>query len=67
MADGLDRGHTAAVGGVTTELSRDALTIRITPRLARADLGLECWGASRKADVLARLLKRDVVITTDEA
>ena len=66
VADGLDRGHTAAVDGITTELSRDALTIRITPRLARADLGLECWGASRKADVLAKLLKRDVVISADE-
>ena len=63
VADGLDRGHTAAVDSVTTKLSSDALTIRIVPRLARADLALECWGASRKADVLAKLLKRDVVIT----
>jgi exopolyphosphatase/guanosine-5'-triphosphate,3'-diphosphate pyrophosphatase len=66
VADGLDRGHTAAVEGLGTELSDDALTIRITPRLARGDLGLECWGASRKADVLARLLKRDVVISAAE-
>jgi exopolyphosphatase/guanosine-5'-triphosphate,3'-diphosphate pyrophosphatase len=63
VADGLDRGHTAAVEGLTSELADDALTIRIAPRLAGADLGLECWGASRKADVLAGLLKRDVVIS----
>jgi len=63
VADGLDRGHTAAVEDVTTELSDDALTVRITPRLSGADLGLECWGASRKADVLAKLLKRDIVIS----
>ncbi len=64
VADGLDRGHTAAVESLRTRLTPDALTITIVPRLAGADLGLECWGASRKADVLARLLKRDVVIAT---
>ncbi len=67
VADGLDRGHTAAVETVSTELTADALTIRIAPRLAGADLGLECWGASRKADVLAKDLKRDVVVTTEAA
>jgi exopolyphosphatase / guanosine-5'-triphosphate,3'-diphosphate pyrophosphatase len=64
VADGLDRGHTAAVETVSTELTPDTLTVRIAPRLAGADLGLECWGATRKADVLAKLLQRDVAITT---
>jgi exopolyphosphatase/guanosine-5'-triphosphate,3'-diphosphate pyrophosphatase len=62
VADGLDRGHTAAVDTVATELTPDALLVRIAPRLAGADLGLECWGASRKADVLAKLLGREVEI-----
>jgi exopolyphosphatase/guanosine-5'-triphosphate,3'-diphosphate pyrophosphatase len=62
VADGLDRGHTAAVETVTTELTPEALIVRIAPRLAGADLELECWGASRKADVLAKLLDRDVEI-----
>lgn len=61
VADGLDRGHTAAVETVTTDLTSKALVVRLTPRVAGADLGLECWGASRKADVLAKLLRRDVV------
>ncbi|MEO6057406.1 MAG: HD domain-containing protein, partial [Gemmatimonadales bacterium] len=61
VADGLDRGHTAAVEKVTTDLTSKALVVRLTPRVAGADLGLECWGASRKADVLAKLLRRDVV------
>jgi exopolyphosphatase/guanosine-5'-triphosphate,3'-diphosphate pyrophosphatase len=65
VADGLDRGHTAAVETLTTELTPEALVIRIAPRLAGADLGLESWGASRKADVLAKLVRRDVVITTE--
>jgi len=65
VADGLDRGHTAAVETVAAELTPGALIVRIAPRLAGADLGLECWGASRKADVLAKLLKRDVEIVAE--
>ncbi len=63
VADGLDRGHSAAVETLSTELTPEALVIRIAPKMVGADLGLECWGASRKADVLAKLLRRDVVIT----
>jgi hypothetical protein len=37
--------------------------LTVTPANAQADLGLECWGASRKADVLAKLLRRDIVVT----
>ncbi len=62
VADGLDRGHTASVETLRTRLTPHELTISIVPRLAGEDLGLECWGASRKADVLAKLLGRDVVI-----
>ena len=65
VADGLDRGHTAAVESLTTTLTPKELVIRIAPRMAGADLGLECWGASRKADVLAKLLRRDVVVTSE--
>jgi exopolyphosphatase / guanosine-5'-triphosphate,3'-diphosphate pyrophosphatase len=65
VADGLDRGHSAAVESLSTELTPEALVIHIAPRLAVADLGLECWGASRKADVLAKLLRRDVVVTSE--
>jgi len=67
VADGLDRGHTAAVDTLTIELTPASLVIHIRPRLADADLELECWGASRKADLLARLLKRPVEITTGPA
>jgi exopolyphosphatase / guanosine-5'-triphosphate,3'-diphosphate pyrophosphatase len=65
VADGLDRGHTAAVETVASELAPEALIVRIAPRLAGADLGLESWGASRKADVLAKLLRRDVEIVAE--
>jgi exopolyphosphatase/guanosine-5'-triphosphate,3'-diphosphate pyrophosphatase len=63
VADGLDRGHSAAVETVTARLDDRALTLTVTPATPGTDLGLECWGASRKADVLAKLLQRDVVMT----
>lgn len=63
VADGLDRGHSAAVESVTARLDPKVLTLTVTPGKPAADLGLECWGASRKADVLAKLLQRDVVVT----
>ena len=34
------------------------------PREPDADLSLECWGATRKSDLLAQLLDRNVVIET---
>jgi exopolyphosphatase/guanosine-5'-triphosphate,3'-diphosphate pyrophosphatase len=63
VADGLDRGHSAAVKRVTCHLDGKALTLAVTPAAKGTDLGLECWGASRKADVLAKLLERDIVVT----
>jgi exopolyphosphatase/guanosine-5'-triphosphate,3'-diphosphate pyrophosphatase len=62
VADGLDRGHSAAVDTVTAKIDSDALVLTVTAANAEGDLGLECWGASRKADVLAKLLKRDIVV-----
>lgn len=63
VADGLDRGHAAVVDQLTTRLTRDQLSIKVAPRKLSADLSLEIWGATRKADVLSRLLDRPVVIT----
>ena len=63
VADGLDRGHSAAVDFVAAELREDALVLTVKGANSHTDLGLECWGASRKADVMAKLLQRDVIIT----
>ena len=62
IADGLDRGHTAIVERVTAEIDDERLMLRVLPRLAGADIALECWGASRKADVLAEALGREVIV-----
>ena len=63
VADGLDRGHSAAVEAVTAVLGDKAVAFTVSPATPGTDLGLECWGASRKADVLAKLLQRDIVVT----
>ena len=62
MADGLDRGHTGTVETIRTRLMSDKLIVTVAPRLARSDVGLEVWAADRKADVLAKVLKREVVV-----
>jgi exopolyphosphatase / guanosine-5'-triphosphate,3'-diphosphate pyrophosphatase len=62
VADGLDRGHSALVERVSAELAPDRVTVRVAPREPGADLALEIWGAERKADVLARVTGREVVI-----
>ena len=62
LADGLDRGHTASVERVTATMDDDELTVRAYPRLRDADISLEIWGAGRKADVLGKALRTDVVV-----
>jgi len=64
VADGLDRGHTSNVDRVTVALTPEEVAIEVAPRVAGADLSLECWGAERKSNVLAKVLERDVVIRT---
>ena len=67
VADGLDRGHTAIIDSLATTLTEERLVVSVVPRYAGADLALECWGAARKADVLAKVLGRDVEIRTAAA
>jgi exopolyphosphatase/guanosine-5'-triphosphate,3'-diphosphate pyrophosphatase len=62
IAEGLDRGHTAIVEKLAIELCPTRLTIKAVPRYAGADVSLECWGAQEQADVLARVMAREVVI-----
>ena len=62
VAEGLDRGHTAIVEKLALEICPTRLTIKAVPRYAGADLGLECWGAEEQADVLARVMAREVKV-----
>ena len=62
VADGLDRGHVAAVSDLKVRWTQRAL--RITPVAARSrtPMRLEMWGASRKAGLLAKLAGSPVEI-----
>jgi exopolyphosphatase/guanosine-5'-triphosphate,3'-diphosphate pyrophosphatase len=62
VADGLDRGHTAAVDRLRIRLTEAECRIGAAPRLRSTDVSLEVWGAERKADVLEKALKRSVVL-----
>lgn len=62
VADGLDRGHTAIVERIITEICPTRLTLKAAPRYASADLALECWGASQKSDTLAKVMGREVIV-----
>ena len=62
IAEGLDRGHTAIVEKIIVEVCPTVLTIKVVPRFAGADLSLECWGAQEQADVLAKVMEREVLV-----
>jgi exopolyphosphatase / guanosine-5'-triphosphate,3'-diphosphate pyrophosphatase len=62
IACGLDRGHVSAVEAMRLRMMPDRLLVDVVPRLVTTDLKLELWGAQRKADLLGKLLKRDVVV-----
>lgn len=62
IAEGLDRGHSAIVESIAVEVCPTRLTLKAVPRFAGADVSLECWGAMEQADVLAKVLDREIVI-----
>jgi exopolyphosphatase/guanosine-5'-triphosphate,3'-diphosphate pyrophosphatase len=64
IADGLDRGHTAAVETIQTEVTKSRLVITAIPRFAGADLSLESHSAGELSDVLAKYLGKVVIIRT---
>jgi len=62
VACGLDRGHVSAVEAMRLRMMPDRLLVDVVPRLVTTNLKLELWGAQRKADLLGKLLGRDVVV-----
>ena len=62
IADGLDRGYTSVVEKIRTRLTEKRLSIGLVPRTKRSDLTLECWGATRRVDLLEDLLGREVIV-----
>ncbi len=62
VACGLDRGHVSAVEAMRVRMMPDRLLIDAVPRLVTTDLKLELWGAQRKANLLGKLLGREVLV-----
>ncbi len=61
VADGLDRGHTAAVADLRVRWLERALRIIPVPAEG-ASIRLELWGASKKSDLLAEIAGAPVEI-----
>jgi exopolyphosphatase/guanosine-5'-triphosphate,3'-diphosphate pyrophosphatase len=55
VADGMDRGHVAAVADLKVRWTQRALRITPVPARSRSSMRLEMWGASRKAGLLSRI------------
>lgn len=55
IADGLDRGHLAAVSDVRVRWLQRAIRLTPVPRSARDRLKLEVWGAHHKSELLAEV------------
>ena len=55
VADGFDRGHSAAVRSVHAEWSADAITLKARSADTAREIQLELWGADRKARLLGKV------------
>src|SRR5688572_10285250 len=60
LADGLDRGHAGTVRQVKVRWLSRAVRIMLIPHTRATSVRLEVWGATRKADLLEKVVKRDV-------
>ncbi|MGI8619864.1 MAG: HD domain-containing protein [Gemmatimonadaceae bacterium] len=56
VADGFDRGHSAAVARIEAEWTETALLVRAKPSPKARDIQLELWGAHRKAKLLQKIV-----------
>jgi len=63
VADGFDRGHSAAVDRVRAEWGDDGIVLTATPAARGGDIQLEIWGAGRKSRLLARVAKAPVEVS----
>ncbi|HEY1951355.1 MAG TPA: Ppx/GppA phosphatase family protein [Gemmatimonadaceae bacterium] len=55
VADGFDRGHSAAVGEIKARWMERALRLTAVPSRPDGNVKLELWGASRKSNLLAEV------------
>jgi exopolyphosphatase / guanosine-5'-triphosphate,3'-diphosphate pyrophosphatase len=66
VADGFDRGHVRAVDRIKVRWLERALRLTPVPHPRAHSLRLELWAASRKADLLAKVIGRPVEIVAPD-
>jgi exopolyphosphatase/guanosine-5'-triphosphate,3'-diphosphate pyrophosphatase len=66
VADGFDRGHVGVVGEIRVRRLQRATRLTPVPAQDGAPVRLESWGASRKAELLAKLLDQPVEIVAPD-
>ena len=62
FADGFDRGHVGAVAKLKMRWAADALRVTVVETEGASTVRLECWGASRKKELLEDVLGRPVEV-----
>jgi exopolyphosphatase/guanosine-5'-triphosphate,3'-diphosphate pyrophosphatase len=66
FADGMDRGHVAAVGALRVKLTNEALRVTLLEAEGATNVRLECWGASRKRHLLEEVLGRPIIVVAPD-
>jgi exopolyphosphatase/guanosine-5'-triphosphate,3'-diphosphate pyrophosphatase len=66
VADGFDRGHSGAVGGVKVRWTKRALRLTAVPNPKALGLRLDLWGAARKSELLSRVAEARVEIVAPD-
>jgi exopolyphosphatase/guanosine-5'-triphosphate,3'-diphosphate pyrophosphatase len=66
VADGFDRGHVGAVRSVRAHFANGALRLSATPDPRASSYRLELWGASRKTDLLSKVLGAPVEVAAPD-
>jgi exopolyphosphatase/guanosine-5'-triphosphate,3'-diphosphate pyrophosphatase len=66
FADGMDRGHVAAVDSVSVKWSSDIVRVALHEVEGATNVRLECWGASRKRQLLEEVLNRQIVVVAPD-
>ncbi|MEO7998285.1 MAG: HD domain-containing protein, partial [Gemmatimonadaceae bacterium] len=66
LADGFDRGHIGAVARLKVRWSGDVLRVFVVEAEGATTVRLECWGASRKRELLQEVLGRPIEIVAPD-
>jgi exopolyphosphatase/guanosine-5'-triphosphate,3'-diphosphate pyrophosphatase len=66
VADGFDRGHTAAVEAIKVRWMPRALRITAVPNAKGRSIRLDLWGAARKSKLLSKLADTTVEIVAPD-